>query len=62
MNGVPNLMPVMKRPALVDAKSGLPMYRQVPSAAAYQPAALAPMHLQQFVPVSSTTFQFMTEF
>ena len=34
-------MPVMKRPALVDAKTGLPVYRQLTTATSYsQMAAL----------------------
>ncbi|XP_064639707.1 muscleblind-like protein 2a isoform X5 [Lineus longissimus] len=56
MPPLPGMVPYVKRPAMADAKSGLPMYQPGSgSAAAYQQAALAAMQLQQgqaFVPVS----------
>lgn len=48
---MPGMMPMMKRPAMTDSKSGIPMYQptsQSAAAAAYhQQAALAAMQLHQ---------------
>ncbi len=53
--GVPGVVPMVKRPAVADSKSGIPMYQPGTGTAAYQQAALAAMQLQQqpFVPVTS---------
>ena len=56
MNAVPGVLPLLKRPALVDAKSGLPVYQQVATPAAYPHAAtFSAMQFQkhQFVPITS---------
>ena len=51
---VPGMVPMVKRAAVADNKSGIPMYQPGTGAAAYQQAALAAMHMQQpFVPVTS---------
>lgn len=55
MNAVPGMLPLLKRPALVDAKSGLPVYQQVATPAAYPHAAtFSAMQFQkhQFVPIT----------
>jgi len=63
MSGLPGgaMMPAMKRPALIDAKSGIPVYHGV-SAAAYQQAAVmaAMQQLQQhqFMPYTSMSIIF----
>jgi len=54
MSAMPGMMPMVKRPAVADSKSGIPMYQPATSnTAAYQQAALA-MQLQQapYVPVT----------
>jgi len=47
------MMPVLKRPALVDAKTGLPVYRQLTTAATYPQMAtinaLQPIQQQPFL-------------
>ncbi|XP_074657674.1 uncharacterized protein LOC141910780 isoform X4 [Tubulanus polymorphus] len=56
MTGMPGMVPMMKRPAVADAKSGLPVYQPASNVAAYQ-QALAVAQLQQgqgYVPVSFT--------
>lgn len=53
---MPGMVPMVKRPAVADNKSGIPMYQPAgTNTAAYQQAALA-MQLQQapYVPVTST--------
>lgn len=48
------MVPMVKRPAVADSKSGIPMYQPGTGTTAYQQAALAAMQLQQpFVPVTS---------
>lgn len=60
LQGMAGMVPMVKRPATIDSKSGIPMYQpNAPSATAYQ-QALAAMQLQQqqpFVPVSTTLQQ-----
>lgn len=48
---LPAVMSAVKRPALVDNKTGLPVYQALPSAAAagsmpYHQLPAAPLHLQ----------------
>lgn len=51
--GMPGMVPVVKRPAVADNKSGVPVYQPSTNTAAYQQAALAAMQMQQpFVPVT----------
>ena len=54
MSAVPGMMPMVKRQAVADNKSGIPMYQPGAGTAAYQ-QAIAAMSLQQqpFVPVTS---------
>ena len=50
MSTMPGMMPMVKRPAVADSKSGIPMYQPATNnTAAYQQAAIA-MQLQQAAP------------
>ena len=54
MSAVPGMVPMVKRQAVADNKSGIPMYQPGAGTTAYQQAALAAMSIQQpFVPVTS---------
>ena len=55
MSAVPGMVPMVKRQAVADNKSGIPMYQPGAGTTAYQQAAIAAMSLQQqpFVPVTS---------
>jgi hypothetical protein len=56
MNSVPGMVPMVKRPAVADSTSGIPVYQPGggAGAAAYQQAALAAMQLQQqYLPAQS---------
>lgn len=55
MSAMPGMMPYLKRPALIDAKSGLPVYRQYATATAYpQGTTFSAVQYQkpQFVPIT----------
>jgi len=56
MSAVPGMVPMVKRPAGVESKSGIPMYQPGSGTTAYQQAALA-MQLQQqpYIPVTNGT-------
>lgn len=51
------MLPFLKRPALVDAKSGLPVYRQIAAASSAYPQAPTFSAVQfqkpQYVPITS---------
>jgi len=49
------MMPVLKRPALVDAKIGLPVYRQLTTATSY-PQMAAVNTVQQIQPQPFISF------
>jgi len=49
------MMPVLKRPALVDAKTGLPVYRQLTTATSY-PQMAAVNTVQQIQPQPFISF------
>ncbi len=55
MSAVPGMVPMVKRQAVADNKSGIPMYQPGMGTTAYQQAALASLSLQQqpYVPVTS---------
>ena len=52
MNTIPGMVPMVKRPAMTDNKSGVPMYAPSTGTSAYQQAALAMQLQQPFVPVT----------